>query len=187
MKKVGHTLDFEQRSSELSQRQWCQENDVPRSTLQNWLARKDNIDSDTDVIHFFESPSGLCFLHRLIIALHFVFTKVGVASTHNVSEFLRLSGLSAFVAASKTTQKKISGQMNTKLAEFAQEEIEQLVQRHTNCHLLNDRIKFFQFYPALGGKLPITTLFFLLRSCSMLDFFDHSTFIGNTPIQTLSA
>ncbi|MGK5093148.1 hypothetical protein WDW89_14175, partial [Deltaproteobacteria bacterium TL4] len=119
-------IDFEQRTRELSQRQWCQENDVPRSTLQNWLARKDNIESDIDVIHFFESPSGLCFLHRLMTALHFVFTKVGVASTHNVSEFLHLSGLSAFVAASETTQKKISGQMETKLAEFAQEEIEQL-------------------------------------------------------------
>ncbi|MGK5092037.1 hypothetical protein WDW89_08510, partial [Deltaproteobacteria bacterium TL4] len=45
---VANVIDFEQRTRELSQRQWCQENDVPRSTLQNWLARKDNIESDID-------------------------------------------------------------------------------------------------------------------------------------------
>ena len=46
-------------------------------------------DASPEYISFFESPHGLAFLHRLITAAHFEFTKVGVASIHNVLTFLK--------------------------------------------------------------------------------------------------
>ena len=126
---VEKVTAFEQKAAELSQRQWCEIHEVPRSSLQHWLARKENIESDLEIIAFFESLSGVSFLHRLMVSLHFIFTKVGVASSYNVSDFLELSGLSAFVGSSVTTQKRISRQMDQQLILFSQKETQQLAQR----------------------------------------------------------
>jgi hypothetical protein len=55
-----------------SQRQLAKQLDVPRSTLQHWLVRKKDISADPDLAAFFESPVGLAFLHRLVLAAHMV-------------------------------------------------------------------------------------------------------------------
>jgi DNA-binding transcriptional MerR regulator len=60
--------------AEISQREVVERLNIPRSTLRHWEKRKNSIDEDRSVIRFFESPAGVAFLHRLILALHFVFT-----------------------------------------------------------------------------------------------------------------
>jgi DNA-binding transcriptional regulator YiaG len=116
---VDKVIDFEQKPSELSQRKFCNINGVPRSTLQYWISRKSSIDANAVIIDFFETPEGLAFLHRLLNSAHFAFCKTGTASIHNMSEFLKLSGLSAFVASSYGSQQKISEQMDEVITEFS--------------------------------------------------------------------
>jgi hypothetical protein len=111
-------VDFEQARHKQSQRQFTIEQGVCRSTLQHWLARKESIDASPILIEFLESPIGTAFLHRIVTAAHFVFTKDGVASIHNVSTFLNLSGLSPFVASSYSTQQRISNKMDDSMIEF---------------------------------------------------------------------
>lgn len=111
-------VDFEQARHKQSQRQFAIEQGVCRSTLQHWLARKESIDASPILIEFLESPIGTAFLHRIVTAAHFVFTKDGVASIHNVSTFLNLSGLSPFVASSYSTQQRISNKMDDSMIEF---------------------------------------------------------------------
>lgn len=111
-------VDFEQARHKQSQRQFAIEQGVCRSTLQHWLARKESIDASPILIEFFESPTGTAFLHRIVTAAHFVFTKDGVASIHNVSTFLNLSGLSPFVASSYSTQQRVSNKMDDSMIEF---------------------------------------------------------------------
>ena len=111
-------VDFEQARHKQSQRQFAIEQGVCRSTLQHWLARKESIDASPILIEFLESPTGTAFLHRIVTAAHFVFTKDGVASIHNVSIFLNLSGLSPFVASSYSTQQRISNKMDDSMIEF---------------------------------------------------------------------
>lgn len=118
--------DYSRRSAKISQRQWSENQGVPRTTLQHWLKRKDSINNDFFLIEFFESPDGLAFLHILVTALHFVFTKVGVASSRNVGEFLRLTGLSDFAASSATSQKRTSRSMDKAIIQFAEKERERL-------------------------------------------------------------
>ncbi len=113
-------VDFEQAREKQSQRQFAIEQGVSRSTLQHWLARKDCIDASASLIDFFESPVGTAFLHRIVTAAHFAFTKDGVASIHNVSTFLKLSGLSPFVASSYTSQQRVCKQMDESIIEFEQ-------------------------------------------------------------------
>jgi hypothetical protein len=82
---------------------------------QYWLSRKKDIDASPALVTFFEGPEGLAFLHRLITAAHFEFTKVGVASIHNVNNFLKSCGLAPFVACSYTTHQRVAKKMDKEL------------------------------------------------------------------------
>ena len=119
--KTAHVSNFDKQNN-TSQREYARTNNVPRSTLQNWLKNKKSIDASPELILFFESPAGLAFLHKLISALHFSFTKVGNASIHNICDFLQLSGLSSFVASSYGSHQKISTQIDGIINTFGESE-----------------------------------------------------------------
>lgn len=106
----------------ISQRQFAKQRGVPRTTLQYWLSRKATIDADPAVVAFFESPIGLAFLHRLVVATHLVFTQVGPCGTRLVCQFLALSALDRFVAASYGPQQQVSQQMQAEISAFAAKE-----------------------------------------------------------------
>ncbi len=121
---VTHVIDFEE--SPQNQSQWAADHGIPRTTLSFWLQRKKHLDASPALIQFFESPDGVAFLHRLVSAAHFEFTKNGVASIHNVSNFLDLCGLSVFVASSYGTHQSISTDMDSLIVSFAESEQERL-------------------------------------------------------------
>ena len=83
-----------------SHREWAEANHVPRSTSQNWAERKASIESAADLVAFFESPSGLAFLHRLVLCLLLVFTEMGPSGRRRIALALELMGLARFVASS---------------------------------------------------------------------------------------
>jgi hypothetical protein len=123
------TAEFEEKYPDKpSQRQLAEELGIPRSTLQHWLVRKENIDADPELVAFFETPAGVAFLHRLILAAHFVMTLLGPCGVRLVCLFLELSGLDRFVAASYTPQWKVSVAMAEAIGEFEQAEKERLGQ-----------------------------------------------------------
>jgi hypothetical protein len=102
---------------------------VARTTLQHWLARKNAIDESPVLVAFLESPEGLAFIHRLITAAHLEFTKNGAASIHNVSNFLKMTGLSTFVASSYPSQRRVASKMVVKIIAFEEDERWRLVRR----------------------------------------------------------
>ncbi len=106
----------------------AQELEIPRSTLQHWLERKESIDAEPEVVAFFESPAGVAFLHRLVLAAHFVITMCGAGGIRLVCLFLEISGLSQFVAASYGTHQKVSVAMEEAVVEFGKEEGERLAE-----------------------------------------------------------
>ena len=110
-----------------SQRQLAEQLGVPRSTLQHWIARRESIDADPEVIAFFESPAGVAFLHRLVIAAQFVITLLGVGGIRLVCTFLELSGLESFIAASYGSQQKVTVSMETAVVAFGQAEQKRMV------------------------------------------------------------
>jgi hypothetical protein len=109
-----------------SQRQLAEELGIPRSTLQHWLNRKNRIDADPDVVAFLESPAGVVFLHRLVLAAQFVITLVGTGGIRVVCLFLELSGLDQFVAGSYGAQQQVTIAMEEAVVEFGQEEQQRL-------------------------------------------------------------
>ena len=109
-----------------SQRQLAKELEIPRTTLQHWLKRKASIDADPEVVAFFESSTGVAFLHRLVLAAHFVMTLVGPCGIRVVCLFFELSGLDQFVAASYGPQHRVSAAMEEAVVAFDQEEKQRL-------------------------------------------------------------
>ena len=87
---------------------FAQQMGIPRSTLQHWLKRKQALDANRALVAFFESPTGLAFLHRLVGACHLTFTQQGACGLRLVCEFLRRTGLDHFVASSFGSQQAIA-------------------------------------------------------------------------------
>ncbi|WP_218188442.1 hypothetical protein, partial [Desulfosarcina cetonica] len=71
---------------------------------------------------FFESPSGTAFLHRLVVAAHFCMAFLGPGSVRQVCQFLELTGLDRFVAASYGSQQKVSVNIEKSIVEFGKRE-----------------------------------------------------------------
>ncbi|MDM8538807.1 hypothetical protein QUF70_18785, partial [Desulfobacterales bacterium HSG17] len=89
-----------------SQHEIIEQLGIPRSTLWHWLNRKESIDAAPEVINFFESPVGTAFLHRLVLAVHFIFTLCNPRSVRPICLFLELTGLNRFVGSSYGSQQK---------------------------------------------------------------------------------
>ena len=111
-----------------SQRQLAEELEIPRTTLQYWLKRKDAIDADPEVVAFFESPAGVAFLHRLVLASHLVMTLVGPCGIRLVCLFLELTGLDRFVASSYGPQQKVSVAVEKAVVAFDEKEKKRLAE-----------------------------------------------------------
>lgn len=128
---ADNLIQFEEIRTRKSQRQAAEEMGVPRTTLQHWLKRKDSLDASPSVVAFFESPEGLAFLHRLVIAAQFVMLLVSNGSIRVVCLFMELSGLDAFVAGSYGTQQKVAVAMENEVVLFGQQERTHLAQEMT--------------------------------------------------------
>lgn len=121
------TVEFEEEYQHTpSQRQVAEKLGVPRSTLQHWLNRRSSIDAAPELVAFFESPAGVAFLHRLVLAAQFVITLLGPGGIRLVCLFLELSGLEQFVAASYGSQQQVTVVMEEAVVEFGQEEQQRL-------------------------------------------------------------
>jgi Family of unknown function (DUF6399) len=111
-------LVFQFETGPWSQRAFAQTTGVPRSTLQHWLKRKPDLDADPALVAFFESPTGLAFLHRLVGACHLTFTQQGTCGLRLVGEFLQRSGLNRFVASSFGSQQAIARQVEQAILDY---------------------------------------------------------------------
>lgn len=134
-------MEFEQTLQEhasASQRQLAEQLAVPRSTLQHWLTRQEASDASPAVVAFFESPDGVAFLHRLVLAAHFVMTLLGPCGIRLVCVLRERTGLDRFVAASYGPQQHVAVALEEAVVAFGQEEGPRLSegmapQKRTSC------------------------------------------------------
>jgi hypothetical protein len=119
--------DFQQPDrAATSQRQFCQQTGVPRTTLQHWLRQAQHPDLQPAVVAFFESPVGYDFLRRLLLALHLDFHLAGPAGIRVLCSFLKRTRLDHFVAASFGSQQALAVHLQALLIAYADEEKQRL-------------------------------------------------------------
>jgi len=109
-----------------SQRQFASDEEVPRTTLQHWITRAEQIGADPEVVAFFESPAGLAFLHRLVTAAHFVMNNMGNCGIRLVALMLGLAGVGPFVGLSYGTHQKMATDMLEGILQYEKEQRPQL-------------------------------------------------------------
>lgn len=109
-----------------SQRQFCQDRGVPRTTLQHWLRQARHPHLEPELVAFFESPVGACFLRRLLLALHLDFHLAGPAGIRLLCSFLKRTSLDHFVAASFGSQQALAVRLQALLIAYADEEKQRL-------------------------------------------------------------
>jgi len=112
----------------ISQRQAAMVLEVPRTTLQAWRAYQESLDACPAVVAFFHSVPGLAFLHRLVVALHLVYTEMGACGIRLVCLFLQITGLDRFVGASYGTQHQVNRQVEEAIVAYRREESIRLAQ-----------------------------------------------------------
>ena len=110
------------RATGASQRAVAAELGMPRSTLQAWCREVPRGDPPAALTAFIRTPEGVSWLHRLVLAAHFTITLRAAGGTRLVSEFLELSGLSAFVGSSDGAQHALNAALETALVEVAAEQ-----------------------------------------------------------------
>jgi lambda repressor-like predicted transcriptional regulator len=75
---------------------------VARSTLRHWNVPPAPL-APAALAAFVETPEGVVWLRRILVAAHWSISEQGGAGVRVVCDFLELSGLSAFIGASYGT------------------------------------------------------------------------------------
>jgi len=134
---VEHLADLDQqrRADFVSLRDFAAARAIPKSTLHDWLHRKEGLAAAPEVIAFFESPAGLRVLHALVVAAHLVFSFLGHAGIRPITRFLQLAGLAPFLACSYGAQQAVAHTMTTQILAFEAEQRPPLAAAMPHCRL----------------------------------------------------
>lgn len=112
----------------LSQRQLAKKHNIPSSTLEHWINRKNALrgKDDPNVVNFFESSSGQAWLHALVLATFMVFHQNGSSGIPDLSEFFEMIKISPFVGTSISALQKVGKIIDEQTIVFGKEESERL-------------------------------------------------------------
>jgi hypothetical protein len=135
---------------------------LPHTTLRYWQQRQQHTDAPPELVAFFESPVGLAFLKRLLLALHLVFQQQGTAGIRPLGRFLQLAQLAPFVAASYGAQQTLAALLQRLLADYDQQQRQQLAPGMTpkDITLCEDE-NFHGEQPCLVALEPISNFLVL--------------------------
>ena len=109
----------------LSQRQAAKKSGIPISTLRD-LSRVNENNFDLKVVEFIRSPEGFVFLHRLFMTMILQFVIPGFCGIRQFTAWLKISGLSNFIASSYSTWQEVVSNMEDKILTFEKDEREKL-------------------------------------------------------------
>jgi hypothetical protein len=110
----------------LSERQQAEQVGVARTTLQYWRQRQAAIQAPAAEVAFFETGEGIALLERVLIGAHFVITLLGCGGVRQVCQFLELTGLAAYIAASYGVQQGVNVALEQAVVNYAEQQRRQL-------------------------------------------------------------
>ena len=163
---VGHLHDRRQPNrSAQSGRQAARQAGIPHTTLHYWQQRQQHTAAPLELNAFMESPTGLAFLKRLLLALHLVFQQDGIAGIRPLCRFLELAQLAPFVAASYGVHQHLATLLQSLLAQYDQEQRQQLAPQMTakDITLCEDE-NFHGAQPCLVAIEPLSNFLVLETS-----------------------
>lgn len=110
----------------LSERETARQLGVPRSSLRHWLGKQCGERLTQELVDFLRSEVGAQFLHVILRGMELVFGFKSACGTRRIGEFLVLTGLSEFVAASAGTMHASMNSMQDQIIAFGREQKQKL-------------------------------------------------------------
>lgn len=146
-----------------SQRQYAQQQGIPRSTLGYWLRRDTPADADP-VAAFFHSAPGQTFLRGIVLAAFLAFHERGACGLRLLEYFLQLAGLDRFVASSRGALQPLAAGLEADLGTFDDEQRPLLAQQMAPKHIaVTADENFHGKDPCLVAIEPVSN--FILVEC----------------------
>jgi hypothetical protein len=108
---------------------------VPHTTLRYWQQRQHQTNAPAQLVAFFESPVGLAFLKRLLLALHLVFQQHGTSGIRPLCRFLQLAQLDTVVASSYGSHQHLAALLQELLAQYDHEQRQHLAKTMPAKHI----------------------------------------------------
>jgi hypothetical protein len=112
---------------------------------------------------------GLAFLHRLVVALHLVYTEVGAWGIRLVCLFLRITGLDRFVGASYGVQHQVNGRVEEAIVAYRREESARLAHEMPAKDITVAQDETFTGGLCLGGIDPVSNDLLLEQAAQARD------------------
>ncbi|MES2616020.1 MAG: hypothetical protein V4591_11470 [Bdellovibrionota bacterium] len=101
----------------LSEREAAKKSRIPRSTLRDFSRINEN-NFSTEVVEFIITNEGFNFLHRLFVTMMLQFVILGSCGIRQFCIWLKISGLSNFIASSYGTWREFILNMEEKILTF---------------------------------------------------------------------
>ena len=124
--RLVQVFETQKNENSISERKYADNVGIPRTTLQYWRDRRESLQASPAAVAFFESPEGVEFLHRFVVASHFVMTWMGTCGIRLICLLIELTGLGPFIADSYGAQQSVSAEMQEALVKYGEEEQERL-------------------------------------------------------------
>lgn len=107
-----------------SQRKLAEKYAVPRTTLQHWINRKNELKGKIDpkVVEFFESSSGQAWLHKMMLSTFLIFHHNGNSGIPDLHEYFEMVEINKFVGTSITSLQKVGKKIDKKIDTFGKKE-----------------------------------------------------------------
>lgn len=141
--------------------QYAQQCGVPESTVRHWVSRAQSSGAPKGFVDFVESPEGLVFLHRIVLAAMFVLTQVIGGGVRAVCIFLELSGLWRVVAAGYGTQQVAVKEMEEAIVAFGVDERAKLAAEMAPRDITITQDETFHEQPCLVAMEPVSNFIFV--------------------------
>lgn len=119
------------------------------------------IDAAPELVEFFESATGVAFLHRLVVAAHLVMTMAGPCGIRLVCLLLNLTGIDQFVAASYGSQQQVSTALEKAVVKYGEEERVRLARDMEPREITICEDENFHQAPCLVGIEPVSNFILL--------------------------
>ena len=146
-----------------SQRQMAAQLGVARSTLQDGgVTAAVGQEPPAALRAFAQTPEGVRWLQRQVLAAQFVITLLAGAGVRVVCQYLELSGLSAFVGASYGTQQRLTVALEERVVAVAAEQRRALAEGMPTRQITVGEDETFHPAPCLVG-LALVSNFILLE------------------------
>lgn len=144
-----------------SQRQIAAQLGVARSTLQDGGGAAVAQEAPAALVAFTQTPEGVRWLQRQVLAAHFVITLLAGAGVRVVCQYLELSGLSAFVGASYGTQQRFTVALEALVVAVAAEQRRTLAEGLPRRQITVGEDETFHPDPCLVGMALVSNFILL--------------------------